>query len=281
MTVNLGKGSYDSRNGTASYTWATNNQDFNLNTGSFLYGSGAIFDVGTAAFRPNFEFTNLFKGKNFYVNETGRFSEADRQRILDINPDAEFRSIEQFQDGTNRASFVSTAGTENGVTYTVGQVRVTSSGRDFADQADQTVTFWNVRKASVNSTHAFASTIRFDGVQNYFSDFSIGGAAKLVVASNSNLRGNITVGSGGLMFESGARATGGTISAASGGNLVLTFASDFVQSSSDSSFTATGATLVVKTDGNSLRLLNRGNGFSGLRCHKPAAATSRSRATVT
>ena len=82
--------------------------------------------------------------------------------------------------------------------------------------------------------------MRFAGMQNSFTQFKLGkdSTAKLLLVSNSTLRGAITVGSGGIWFEDGARATSGTISSVSGSDLKLYFLGDFVQRRGDATFAA-------------------------------------------
>ncbi|MCX8500408.1 MAG: hypothetical protein ORO03_01740, partial [Alphaproteobacteria bacterium] len=264
--LNLGKGSYDSRNGLASYRWTTNIRNLTLTAGDIKAGSGIIFAVGTARFRTNLTSTSPFDSKHVYINDTGNFSAADQQRLTELNSDAIFRSITQFNEGASRIN-LGTPQTDaaDGSKYYTGNISVTNTTNDFPDAADTTVTFWNVRHGSVNSSHSFASTIRFDGVQNNFSGFRIGSdsTAKLVVAENSILKGDITVGSGGLWFEPRASVQSGTIRSVTGQDLKLMLRADFTQLPGDATFAA-GADLIVQTNGNSLRLLNRANGFANL-----------------
>ena len=205
-----------------------------------------------------------FEGKSIYVGNFTRQSVKDR--ITDSDSNAKFYSLDEFLRGIATGHFTSQTTRHRSQRSHLLQwnrdisgyaAKLSGSGcdRDPVESA----------RVSVVTSHDYASTIRFGGEQNRFVQFSLGtnSTAKLVVAENTILNGDITVGSGGLWFESRASVPSGTIRSVAGQDLKLTMLADFTQLPGDATFAA-GADLIVTTNGNSLRLLNRANVFENL-----------------
>ncbi|MCX8501484.1 MAG: hypothetical protein ORO03_07310, partial [Alphaproteobacteria bacterium] len=212
--LNLGKGSYDSRNGTASFSWNTNSQQLTLSAGGVTAGTGTVFSVGAASnFINQVENPPAFVGNHIVITNG---SEAEKAGYEAFNPTAinpDYHTLAELNGSLVGGQF-----TNNGGTVTFASVFA-------APATTATVTFWNLRNARVTRELTVAG-FRFAGV-NSIKSFS--SHMPLTLAANSTLIGDLTVGAGGLTIEAGARILGGTIAAVGHQNLRLYFASDFVQ----------------------------------------------------
>ena len=275
VTIALGKGTYNNLNGMAAttpgLTWTTGNRDVELNLGLIESGTGSLFDVGTGKLRTNYVRKPGFESKNIFVS--GFWSPEEKERIRAEEKDAEFHTLTELSDGIEAGRFESAEMKDAQGVFYQGSVVFKSNARSYPNP-DSTITFMNIRGGSVDvktdfkptqDRKTFNGTLRFAGVQNHFTsfDFATTDSATMVVKANSTLRGEISVGAGGIQFENGARLGSGSLKTGEGVDLSLNFQADYIQGSSDAKFSA-GQRLIIKTNGNSVRLMNRENGFTKL-----------------
>ncbi|MCX8501523.1 MAG: hypothetical protein ORO03_07505, partial [Alphaproteobacteria bacterium] len=248
VTIDLGNGIYNNLNGlaatTAGLTWTTGGKDMTLNVGTIQSGTGTLVALDSAdgtvhgKFRTSYVRKNGFTGKNIFVSNG--WTNADKDAIRAAENSADFHTIDELNRGVEAGDFTTTAKQDNFGKYYDGNVVFQSTKKSYAgiDEnnaafAGATVTFWNVRAATVADSSGdanrplFKGTIRFDGAQNSFTNFNFptSSDSKMVVGKNSILNGDITVMGGGIDFEAGATARRGSLTAAAGQDLKLNFQS--------------------------------------------------------
>ena len=271
VTVNLKDGTYDNLNGatasaTNGFSWTHKVSNLTLNLGKSKVGGGTVFDLGNdplldndnGVFSTNFVTqSDISRTKNLYFSNTPRVT-ADKIQELTDDPNAELLSLAVLNDGIDASSFK-----QNSMT---GLVIFAPDRLKVADNPNATITFWNVQNGVVLAD-LNVKEIRFAGQFNSFQSFAPKPGTTVgpltVVAGSRLSAGNMTIGAGRLSLADGARLVGGTIRTAAGTDLTVWFGSDYNQNSGEGDFAA-GGNLVVKTDGASVRLLNRENDFNGL-----------------
>ncbi|MCX8500194.1 MAG: filamentous hemagglutinin N-terminal domain-containing protein, partial [Alphaproteobacteria bacterium] len=265
VTISASSGAYDNASlstapvnsppGTQAvgFSWTTTDQNLDLTALSLTAGSGTMFAVGTATFTPHIKLAAGYKSDHIYFSN--RFG-ADRAVILERDSLADFHILDDLTSTTS-GSFSGTTGDN-----------ITFSGKGLTLPKTATVTFWNVQGVSVDAELNVAE-IRFDGKQNRFISFknSSKTPVKMVVARGTNLGGNITVGSRGIVFEDRSYFSSGTLASAATDNLVVSFEGDFLQNSTDGAFDAGTHGLELTSMGSNLRLLNPRNRFATISLH--------------
>ena len=268
VTVDLNGSTYDNLNGAATtatngfaWTHEVTNLTLNLKNGKIRVGGGTVFDLSndTAAdgvFTLDYDTKDgINKTKNLYFSNSPLVTTRNIQELTN-DANAELLSLQVLDDG------IDTSRLEQGST---GLVSLKKQASRVASNPDAIITFWNVRDGEVLAD-LNVKEIRFAGQFNSFRSFApkTGTAVgPLTVVAGSSLSGAITVGAGRMTLEPGASLGSGTISTATELDLSLNFLNDYFQVPTGVSFSA-GRNLVITSNGYSVRLMNRGNGFAGL-----------------
>ncbi|MDI9408317.1 MAG: filamentous hemagglutinin N-terminal domain-containing protein [Candidatus Pacebacteria bacterium] len=268
VTLNFDEqGGYNNTNNGANavgYSWTSTNQDIEIKTTRLTLGTGAGFVLGSGKLIHNLpRFIGFNPGKNYYFTSDLALTS---DQIFAINGDglAEVHSLDDLNNGKRGPRFYET-------TVGSGSYSYNALYPDAPDPGSRVV-FWNVRNEQV-SVDLSPYRIEFGGWQNSFrGTLNLNNSQLARVQEDTILKGNITLGSGGLMLEDRAKLIGGTITTAANQNLVLQFDTVFTQAAGDSRLDAGDNSLIISSPTQAsgyIRLLREDNRFASLSLDAP------------